>query len=300
MPVTSSNEEAEGGTGPSAEKAERKRIYLDFLNKKLGVGGVHVYVVGPDASSIGGLDIQSAANSEKMAGFLTSVATQLHTEPGPPVVKPHAQSAPPATAADSMILHLVSRSLATGSWHQFPSENWIVLNRAEWGQLLPGDALALKASWEVSRPVAVKLAEWIYPQSEEKNGVNRSRVDVASFRMTVLTMENGLARARIDGKVRLKHSFYPGGTAEDYADSELLGFVEFDVAQSKIQRLRLATTKATYVGREFRASLVSISERRWTRSASDDGDRSTRKEPQPHEQPTNPDLPHGLPVIYTK
>jgi hypothetical protein len=158
-----------------------------------------------------------------------------------------------------MVLHLVSRSLAGGSWHEFPAENWIVLSRAEWTQLLPGEAPALKTSWEVPRPVAVKMAEWIYPQNEEKTQVNRSRVDVAAFRMTVVAVENGLARARIDGKVRLKHTFYPGGNAEDYADSELLGFVDFDMSKRTVQRLRLATNKAIYAGVEFRASLISMS-----------------------------------------
>jgi hypothetical protein len=159
--------------------------------------------------------------------FLTRVVTQLRTEPGPPAVKPHPQSVAPATPADAMVVRLVSRSLAGGSWHEFPAENWIVLSRADWTQLLPSETLTLKTSWEVPRPVAVKLAEWVYPQNEEKTQVNRSRVDVATFRLTVVTVENGQARARIDGKVRLKHSFYPGGGAEDYADSELLGFVDF-------------------------------------------------------------------------
>lgn len=260
VPVTSSNEEADdGGTGPPAEKAERKRIYLDFYAKKLPLGDVNVYIVGPDGSSVAGLDINSANNPEKMAALLTRVVSQLHTEPGPPAVKPHPQSAAPASAADAMVLHLVSRSLAGGSWHEFPAENWIVLSRAEWTQLLPGEALTLKSSWEIPRPVAVKLAEWIYPQNEEKTQVNRSRVDIATFRMTVVTVENGLARARIDGKVRLKHSFYPGGGAEDYADSELAGFVDFDMSKRAVQRLRLITTKALYAGTEFRASLVSMS-----------------------------------------
>ena len=260
MPVTSSNEEADdGGTGPPAEKGERKRIYLDFYGKKLPLGDVNVYIVGPDGASINGLDINSANDSAKMTAFLTQVTAQLHTEPGPPAVKPHPQSIAPASAADSMILHLVSRSLAGGSWHEFPSENWIVLSRAEWGQLLPAGAVAPNVSWEVPRPVALKMAEWVYPQNEEKTQVNRSRVDVATFRMTVTALEGGLARARIDGKVRLWHSFYPGGHNEDYADSELLGFVDFDVAQRSVQRLRMVTTKATYAGIDFRASLVSMS-----------------------------------------
>ena len=260
MPVTSSNEETdEGGIAPPAEKGERRRIYLDFYGKKLPLGDVHVYIVGPDGSSVAGLDINSAADAVKMAAFLTHVSEQLHTEPGPPAVKPHPQSVAPSSPADSLILHLVSRSLAGGSWHEFPSENWIVLTRDEWGQLLPAGPAAANASWELPRPVAVKLAEWVYPQNEEKTQVNRSRVDLAAFRVTVVALEGGLARARIDGKVRLRHTFYPGGQNDDYADSELLGFVDFDVAQRRIQRLRLATAKATYAGIGFRASLVSMS-----------------------------------------
>jgi hypothetical protein len=260
VPVTSSNEEADdGGTGPAAEKGERKRIYLDFYRKKLPLGDVNVYIVGPDGASINGLDINSANDSQKMTAFLTQVTEQLHTEPGPPAFKPRPQSIPPASAAASMALHLVSRSLAGGSWHEFPAENWIVLNRAEWGQLLPAGAVAPDTSWEVPGPVAVKLAQWLYPQNEEKTQANRSRVDVAAFRLRVVGREGNLARARSDGKVRLKHGFYPGGQSEDYADSELLGFVDFDVAQRSIQRLRMVTTKATYGGTDFRASVVSMS-----------------------------------------
>jgi hypothetical protein len=260
VPVTSSNEETdEGGSAPPAEKGERRRIYLDFYGKKLPLGDVHVYIVGPDGASINGLDINSANDPAKMTAFLTRVAAQLHTEPGPPAVKPHPQSIAPASASDSMILHLVSRSMAGGSWHEFPAENWIVLSRSEWSQLLPVGAVAPNVSWEVPRPVALKLAEWVYPQNEEKTQANRSRVDVAAFRMTVVALEGGRARARIDGKVRLKHAFYPGTQNEDYADSELLGFVDFDVAQRSVQRLRMVTTKATYAGIDFRASMVSMS-----------------------------------------
>ena len=260
MPVTSSNEEADdGGTGSPAEKGERKRIYLDFYRKKLPLGDVNVYIVGPDGTSVAGLDINSANDPSKMTAFLTQVAAQLHTEPGPPAIKPHPQSIAPASAADSMILHLVSRSLAGGSWHEFPAENWIVLSRSEWSQMLPAGAVAPNVSWEVPRPVALKLAEWVYPQNEEKTQANRSRVDVAAFRMTVVAVEGGLARARIDGKVRLNHTFYPGTQNEDYADSEILGFVDFDVAQRSVQRLRMVTTKANYEGIGFRASMVSMS-----------------------------------------
>ena len=87
----------------------------------------------------------------------------------------------------------------------------------------------------------------------------RSTSEFYAAGRSISPLQNGLARARIDGRVRLKHSFSPGGGAEDYADSELLGFVDFDMSKRAVQRLRLVTTKAIYAGTEFRASLVSMS-----------------------------------------
>ena len=97
VPVTSSNEEADdGGTGPPAGEGERRRIYLDFYGKKLPLGDVHVYIVGPDGASINGLDINSANDSAKDDRLFDARSTaQLHTEPGPPAVKPHPQSISP-------------------------------------------------------------------------------------------------------------------------------------------------------------------------------------------------------------
>jgi hypothetical protein len=261
VPVTSPNEwaEQENSAAPPAEKAERKRIYLYFYGHKLPLGDVNVYIVAPSGDGVAGLDIGSATNTEKMIAFLTRVAADQQVAPGPPAVAPHPVSLAPDAPADSLVLHLVSRSLQGGSWHEFPSENWIVLSKAEWQQLLPAAGTLRGASWPVPKPVAVKLVEWIYPQNEEKTGVNRSRVDIADLRMTLVTLENGLARARIDGQVKLMHSFYPGGKSEDFAISELSGYLDFNVAERRIQRLRLVTDKAVYAGTPFRTSLVSMS-----------------------------------------
>jgi hypothetical protein len=111
--------------------------------------------------------------------------------------------------------------------------------------------------------VAVKLAEWVSPQNVEKTGKNRSRVDVADFRLTAVSVEGPLVRARIDGKIRLWHGFYPGPenpqNAGDIAASELTGYMDFDTAQHHIQRLRIVTNKGTYPNAAFAASLVSMS-----------------------------------------
>jgi hypothetical protein len=259
--VTSQNEEAafDGGKAPPEERKERQRIYVEFFSKKLGIGDVHVYIVAPDKSAVASLPIVEAQDPGKMTAFLEGIVARLHVTPGPPAVTPHPQSRPRAVSPDALAIHLVSRALAGGSWHEFPSENWIVLSRDEWKQLLPPEPATLRSAWTVPRPVAVKLAEWVYPQNEEKTMQNRSRVDQADFRLTVVAVEGGLARAKIEGKIRLLHSFYPGGNAQDFAVSQLTGYMDFDSAESRIQRLRIVTEKADYNDVPFATSLVSMS-----------------------------------------
>jgi hypothetical protein len=265
--VTSRNEETEDahGSAPPEEKKERNRIYLEFYGKKLGIGDVHVYIVAPDKSAVASLPVVKAAEPAQLLPFLEEMIARLHLKPGPPAIKPHPTSRPPASVPpDSLIIHLVSRALNGGSWHEFPSENWIILSAAEAGQLMPPGHVTSKQTWNIPQPVAVKLAEWVYPQNEEKTGVNRSRVDQAEFRMTAATVEGSLVRARIDGKIRLWHSFYPGAqneqNAQDFAISDLTGYMDFDSVQHRIQRLRIVTKKGEYHETvPFGASLVSMS-----------------------------------------
>lgn len=235
------------------------RIYNDFFARKLGIGDVHVYILASDTSAVASLSIDQAMDSSKMIAFLEQMVSKLHTAPGPPIVKPHPMSRPPADAPGSLVIHLVSRALEGGSWHEFPVENWIVLSGPEWGQLLPPANAGAKSSWDVPNAVAIKLAEWVYPQNEEKTTDNRSRVDIANFRLTMVTIQGNLARARIEGKIRLMHSFSPGGQSQDFANSELTGFMDFDVAERLIQRLRIVTTKAAYNTTPFATAMVSMS-----------------------------------------
>jgi hypothetical protein len=235
------------------------RIYLDFYNRKLPTGDVHVYILGPDKSAITAMSVVPANDPTHLIPLLEGVVAKLNLKPAPSPIKPHPMSRPPGTPADSLVIHLVSRALAGGSWHEFPSENWIVLSPAESSQLLPAGQTEVKQSWTVPRPVAVKLAEWVYPQNEEKTGQNRSRVDQADFKLTTVTVQGTLARAKIEGKIRLMHSFYPGGQSQDFAVSDLTGYMDFDTAQHRIQRLRIVTTKGDYPNTPFATSLVSMS-----------------------------------------
>src|SRR5689334_17644303 len=208
------------------------RIYLDFYNRKLPTGDVHVYILGPDKSAITAMSVVPANDPTHLIPLLEGVVAKLNLKPAPSPIQPHPMSRPPSTPADSLVIHLVSRALAGGSWHEFPSENWIVLSAPEWSQIMPAGPVAAKQQWSVPKPVAVKLAEWVYPQNEEKTGTNRSRVEDADLRLTAVAVQGNLARARIDGKIRLWHSFYPGSqnsqNATDFAASEVTGYMDFD------------------------------------------------------------------------
>jgi hypothetical protein len=250
VPVTSVNEFPD---------TDRVRIYHEFADKHLGIGDVHVYVVGPDGAAIAGLDIGSAMDSDKEIAFLTNIVRQLHAEPGPPVFSPHPQSTAPQVPPDAPAIHLVARKLVGRTWNEFPAENWIVLSRQEWNQILPPASAQPKSTWQIPASVATKLAEWIYPQTEDTRRTNRNRVDEADFRFTLVTLTDSLARARIDAHVRLLHSFYPGKPAEEYATSELTGYADFDLAKQQVRRFRLVTHKAEYQGVPFSCSLVSVS-----------------------------------------
>src|SRR5437016_5260303 len=144
VPVTSSNDDPD---------PDRRRIYGDFFDKKMGVGDVHVYVVGPDGASIGGLDIGSAMDTGKEIAFLTGIVERLHTQGGAPVFAPHLQVAAPQVEPGAPAVHLIARKLVGKMWNEFPSENWILLSRQEWDQILPTADAKLRATWQIPRPV---------------------------------------------------------------------------------------------------------------------------------------------------
>ena len=260
VPVVSSNfETGPGGPAPEAEKRERRRIYDDFYARHLGVGDVHVYILRPDLTSLRGLDIGSALADGALGKFLQDVRRELGTAAGAPAFPPRVWSFPPDAPADAMIFHLASRGEKKGSWREFPSENWIVLSNAEWRALLPPGAAALRDSWEIPKAVSDRLLTWFYPQTEEVSWNTRSRIDESELRMTVVALANGVARARIEGSLKMLHSFNPGRPHNDFVNAKLIGFMDFVPAESRIQRLRLITEKAVYIDEAFGAALRSVS-----------------------------------------
>jgi hypothetical protein len=249
-------------TEPEHANAEVHRIWADFQNRKLGFGTVYIYILRPDGSSMAGLYLPGAANPDILKRFLTSIIHQLGTTPGAPVIQPRPQSIPPASKPDDLVTHLVAHSFVPpGTWTAFPSENWIVLTREEWVQLLPSQVPQEGDSWQLAPALTRKLLTHFYPQTgDEEFDADRSRIDEASLRLTITKVGSGVARARFDGKLRMKHSFfYPPNDHEDHVEATLTGFLDFDSAARQIQRMRLITDHGTYMGAGFGAALNSVS-----------------------------------------
>src|SRR5262245_1692940 len=255
VPVYAANEDyREGGAQPAEEKAEYNRIFKEAHAAKLSVGTVHVYILSPAGHPMDSLHVATAAKTEKLIDLLERTVEKLHVREGKPVVSPVTQSAPPRCASDSLVLHLSSRSLdGRGAWSDFPVEDWIVLARDEWEKLLPRSRAQVGDPWEVEGEISAKLLTHFYPPTEN-NDVSKNRFERQSLKATTVSVHEGVARARIEGELRMQHSFYhkeDGKTVE----ATVLGFIDFEPASRTIRSFLLVTDRAAYGGGTFGVSV---------------------------------------------
>lgn len=255
----SPNEEfAPGGHPPPGDYEVRQAIIDESLKRNMGYGTVHVYVVGPDGHMVAGIGVVKAIQNDNLAKFLEQIAQQLKIAAGPPLVKPKPQSSAPPSAPDSLILHVTARGRNEGSWREFPAEDWIVLQPAEWAQLLP-KAAAVGTAWEIDPAITRKLLTHFHPQMEESNTrVDRNKFDKASLTGKVISVNDGVVRARLDGALQMKRTFYPG--REDTLGlirAALVGYLEFSPDLKHVASLELVTDKATWNDESFSAALRS-------------------------------------------
>jgi hypothetical protein len=221
------------------------------------VGSVHVYVLRPDGQFFDSMHVAEAAKSEKLLALLNKAVTELRPVAGPPVVPPAPQSCPPVCDKDSLTLHLVARSLdGRGAWSEFPVEDWIVFNAAEVKKLLATEKLTVGATWTVDKGLTTKVLTHFYPATEN-NDVAKNKFERQSLRATVVSVRDGVARARLEGEIKMEHWFYhkPDGK---FVEAVVLGYVDFDAATNQIRSLRLVTDEATYGGGNFGVGVWSL------------------------------------------
>jgi hypothetical protein len=262
VPVYLSNEDYDKeGSAPAEEKAERDRIYREALKAQLSAGTVHVYILDPDGRTIDSQHVAVASKVEKLTEMLERTIEKLKVKEGKPLVKPAAQSVAPKADADSLVLHLTARTLTrkgdewaaikptlgetrSAGWGAYAVEDWIVLDKAECRNLLPEGEAAVGQSWDLDKETAAKVLKHFYP-STENNNVAKNRIDEQQLRATVLSIKDDVARARLDGALKMKHPFYHKDD-DNFVEAKIVGVLDYNQTAKKIRSLQLATETATY------------------------------------------------------
>jgi len=249
VPVFVSMEDYEdGGSAPAAEKAEYWRIYHAAHAAKMSVGSVHVYILSPAGEPIATRHVAKAGEEGELKSLLEQTSHDLKIPRGEPLFKPTPQSVPPERAPDALALHLVARyARQGGSWNEFPAEDWLLLDRAEWKKLLPPSELneVVGSSWDIDPAVSASILIHVYPQTEN-NDVRKNRLDRQSLKATCVSVGDSVIRVRLDGQLRMKHSFYPGRDTEQFVEATILGYVDFERASHRIRAVRIVTDPAKY------------------------------------------------------
>jgi hypothetical protein len=250
VPVYISHDAHEKGDAPAEDKKEWRRIYHEANTKLKRSGTVHVYILAPaDGEVIESIDIGTATQPEKLVARLDAVVKKLGTPKGKPVVKPSPQSSPPPSAADSLVLHLAARS-SKGTWNEFPVENWIVLRRAEAMKLLPAGDVKVGTSWELNKGVTAPFLKNFLPNGFGYASYHETTIEEQSLKATIVSVDKGVARASIEGKLKLKHktldfSVSPPKPIAQFAQMSIVGTIDFEPGKQHIRSLRLLADKAT-------------------------------------------------------
>lgn len=216
------------------------------------MGDVRSYILSPDGHTY---DVLWGGSATTTLATLGRAVAQFRPQPGKPVVPPGPQSLPPPPAADTLTLHLIARGDDRGSWGEFPAENWIVLSRGDWSKLLPTSEVSPGQTWTLDSGVSARILTYFYPQTEN-NDARTDRIDQQSLTAKVLTVEDEVVTARVDGFVTMHHAFYPGRKDAQPLAAQVVGVLTF--VRGQPPTLTLVTTQAIHGTRPFKVAVWTI------------------------------------------
>src|SRR5262249_14799058 len=187
-----------------------------------------------------------AAKTKELISFLDDVLKYLATKKGQPLVEPKAQSAPPKHEKDSLVLHLAARGLGGGGSWDGTAENWVIYATDETKSLLPTGKVEAGTKWDIDPKLAARLLVHVYPVTEN-NDPKKNEIREQALAAKVIEVKDGVALARLDGRLEMRHDFYhkPDGNV---VETGLLGYLEFEPATGKARSLLLVSDGATYCG----------------------------------------------------
>jgi hypothetical protein len=251
----------------SEEEKEIQRIWGESLEKKLGYGMVHVYLLEPGTGAVfDSLGVVKASITNNLLDLLNRGIEKYKVKEGKPLVKPSRQVFPSQVPPNSLVLHLTARDLGClkkeapaarergcniGSWNNFASENSIVLEKAEWTRLLPP---AGEQSWTLPQDVISKVLVYFYPQIEA-NVVSNHRVNEAPLKASIASSDKDSLRIRLEGRLRMKRVQDPETI---FVEAPLLGYIDVDPAKHRIRSFRLMTDGGKCGGRNFGVAVRSV------------------------------------------
>jgi hypothetical protein len=91
----------------------------------------------------------------------------------------------------------------------------------------------------------------------ENNDTGKNQIERQEATATVLSVKGGVARARLDGRLRMKHNFYHREDG-NVVEAGFSGYVDCEPATGKVRAVRLATTEATYGRGNFGVAVRSV------------------------------------------
>jgi hypothetical protein len=262
VPVYLSNEDfAKGGCAPAEERKELQRIFRETLDAKRSAGSVHVYILSADGKSYDSMHVASAYKVEKLVPMLEAAVSNHKLDAGRTLFPPSPQSRSPKAPPGSLVLHLVARNVVkkgddivptktklgeSGSvgWGAYPSEDWIVLTKGEAASLLPGGKVEKGTAWQLDADLAARFLTHFYPTTEN-NDVEKNKIRKQELSGMVVSVENGVARARLGGHLTMEHWFYHKADGK-MVDTQLTGYLDFEPATGRVTALRLVTDNAMY------------------------------------------------------
>lgn len=262
VPVFTSNEDYDGGGSASKEeKDELRRVYHGALKAKMPAGSVCTYLLDSDGALVDSLGVVRAMEPGALLAMLERNAEKLRFKKGEPVVKPRPQSAPAHVDPEALLLHLVAPyDQRRGSWHDFPAETWLALGKAEQAGLFPAKA-EVGAIWDIDKAVTTRLYNYFYPATEDTKGdqIDRNKIEEQSLQGTILSIREGVVRARLEGVLRMGRKFYPGHPEHkmNFVEAKVSGLLEC-VPGKEIRSLRLVTEKAKYGESTFAVAVRSV------------------------------------------
>ena len=291
--VISNNDYNSTGSASAEEKRERHRIARESKMveqaKPLSVSAasnaadIVCYIVTPTGDVHSTQRLPDCSVAEKVAAFLETAIKDLNVKPGKQVLPARPTLVPPSAGADQIVLHLTARYLAmngnkrsaTGGgevtldrWmalignrlravSALPSENWIILDKGDWTRLMAPVNAGEGTNWTLADDLVRKIYTPFYPPSTNNDPSQHQLVE-KSLKATLVSVKDGTARVRLEGKVKAKHPFLGFADDDYHVEADVLGYVDYDVAKRQIKTVKLVSDKGTYAGGNFGIAIRSI------------------------------------------